>query len=579
MSSQTIVMEIRGMLKKLSVLALLAICAPMLAQTPETIELPSFARGIAIKASSPDSDFGRFLSAYGLEGINGCGIAGGFIRMVRMDAWMLAINGKKFDTPSDFQRTRSYRDEPLLRTLRTPSAGPLRLLILAANSCELAIDEKSFDTPSYFQHTHTYHDESLLQAISAPRARPPRLLGLAAGRNVDAVYEVYFDRWDGKLLRSREGVKFVPEYGETHQLIRVSPDLLLKKVGSSGSDLSSAREAAARSEALYPSAPRVLAVRAALGEVIVKEILRRIEQAKLADSQNDWPHALSILREMFSEIPESHPQVASLIQSYYERGTQAEAEGNWEAAVSAFNKVLDVFPWHQQAQMHKKAIRERAVKECLSKAQSFESRKNYQAGLALLDRYRTYFPEDERLDAAHDRLAEASAREQARLAAAAADRKLQNQIDACTQQLNGHLYVEAARSVSDLVSNDFSDSRIRSLAIRAAQEIPPKSYESHAQAEKVIWSVQRLTPASALVSPHSGVRVDWHGNFEAKTIDNWYVVRSSEGEFVFKGSPATVALSPNQAVRVIGTVQGVERIGTLGGQPQQMVVVHAERID
>jgi len=95
----------------------------------------------------------------------------------------------------------------------------------------------------------------------------------------------------------------------------------------------------------------------------------------------------------------------------------------------------------------------------------------------------------------------------------------------------------------------------------------------------VIWYVQRLTPASALASPEAGVRIDWHGNLEAKTIDNWYVVRSSHGQFVFKGSPATVAFSSGKAVRVIGTIQGVERIGTLGGQPQQMVVVHAERID
>jgi len=95
----------------------------------------------------------------------------------------------------------------------------------------------------------------------------------------------------------------------------------------------------------------------------------------------------------------------------------------------------------------------------------------------------------------------------------------------------------------------------------------------------VIWSVQRLTPDSALASPEPGVRIDWHGNFETKTIDNWYMVRSSHGQFVFKGSPATVTLSPDQAVRVIGTIQGAEKIGTLGAQPQQVVVVHAERID
>jgi tetratricopeptide (TPR) repeat protein len=320
-------------------------------------------------------------------------------------------------------------------------------------------------------------------------------------------------------------------------------------------------------------------VRAALGEVIVKEILRRIKQAELADSQNDWSQASSILKRVLSEIPESHDQVANLLQSYYEQGTQAEAQGNWEIAVTAFNKVLDVLSKHQQAQTHKNAIREKAIKECISKAHGFESRKNYQAGLALLDRYKTYFPDDERLSAEYGRLAEASKREQAQLAAAAAERKLQNQIDACTQQLNGHFYAEAAQSVSDLISNDSPDSRIRSLAARAAQEIPPKSYENHEQAERVIWSVQRLTPDSVLASPESGVRIDWHGNFETKTIDNWYMVRSSHGQFIFKGSPATVALTPNQAVRVIGTIQGVERIGTLGPQPQQMVVVHAERID
>jgi len=505
--------------KKLVVFALLATYSPLLAQTPETIELGSGTRGIAINGTTPDSDFARFSRVYKLQCFNGC--------------WVLAVNGRRFETDKDWQRTRSYHDDPLLHALRTPSARSFQLQVVDSNIRE----------------------------------------------NVISVYEVYFDKWDARVLTSHNGVYFVPNYFRPHQLIRVSPDLLIKQVRSSSRDLPSARDAAARSEALYPSPPRVAAVRAALGEVIVKEVSRRIEQAELADSQNDWSQASSILKGMLSEIPESRAQVASLVQSYYEHGTQAEAQENWEAAVSAFNKTLDVFPEHQQAQIHKNAVREKAVKECLSKAQGFELRKNYQAGLALLDRYTAYFPDDERLGAAHERLAEASAREQAHLAAAAAEHKLQNQIDACTQQLNGHLYAEAARSVSDLVSNDLPDSRIRSLVARAAQEIPPQSYESHAQAEKVIWYVQRLTPASALASPEAGVRIDWHGNFEAKTIDNWYVVRSSHGQFVFKGSPATVAFSPNKAVRVIGTIQGVERIGTLGGQPQQMVVVHVERID
>ncbi len=504
---------------KLVAFALLATCSPLFAQTPETITLGQGTRGIAISGATPDSDYAHFSRAYKLQCFNGC--------------WVLAVNGRRFETDKDWQRTRSYHDEPLLRALRTPSGQSLQLQVVDSNLRE----------------------------------------------NVISVYEVYFEKWDARIVTARNGVYFVPNYDQPHQLIRVSPDLLMKQIRSPGPDLSSAREVAARSELLYPSPPRVAAVRAALGEIIVKEILRTIEQAELADSQNDWSQASSILKGILSEIPESHDQVASLLQRYYEQGTQAEAQGNWEAAVSAFNKTLDVFPEHQQAQMHKNAVREKAVKECLSKAQGFESRKNYQAGLALLDRYRTYFPDDERLGSAHERLAEASTREQAHLAAAGAERKLQNQIDLCTQQLNGHLYAEAARSVSDLVSNDLPDLRVRSLAARAAQEIPPQSYESHAQAEKVIWYVQRLTPASALASPDAGVRIDWHGNFETKTIDNWYVVRSSHGQFVFKGSPATVAFSPNKAVRVIGTIQGVERIGTLGGQPQQMVVVHAERID
>jgi tetratricopeptide (TPR) repeat protein len=488
----------------------------------------------ASRASAPDSDsdFGRFTQLIGL-------------RRCSTGCFVLAVNGKNFDG--------TYHDEPLLQILKHPSTSPITLRVVIPKMYE----------------------------------------------NIDAEYDVSFESWDARI----ESI-FLPHvvvlYYEL-QLTTISPDSLLDEIRTQGgNNPSKARELAAKSQAFYPSSLRVSNAQAALKEVLDKETTRRFEQAQLLDSQNDWSGSSNVLKQMLIDIPESKEQVAKLLDGYYQRGLEAEAQQHWESAASLYAKTLDIFPEQEQAQTHLEACRGEAVKQCLSDAQELETHKRFQAGLERLDKCLKLFPDDKELKASgerladasgkeHERFADASKRERERLvdaskrerahqADAAFEHKLQDALNLSTRQLDSRQFTEAGKSVADLVLMDSADPRVKVLSRRAAREIPPSAYENYMEAERVIGFGSPVTPDSAARSLERGVRVDWHGVLETKTIDNWYVVTSPVGAFVFKRPPGTTG-GIGQEVRIIGIVQGTERISTLGSAPKEMVVLLPERID
>jgi hypothetical protein len=241
------------------------------------------------------------------------------------------------------------------------------------------------------------------------------------------------------------------------------------------------------------------------------------------------------------------------------------------------------------------ACRGEAVKQCLSDAQELETHKRFQAGLDRLDKCLKLFPDDKELKASGERLADASENERRRLADAstkererlvdaskrerahqadaAFEHKLQDALNLSTRQLDSRQFTEAGKSVADLVLMASADPRAKELIRRAAREIPPSAYENYMEAERVIGFGSPVTPDSAA----KGVRVDWHGVIETKTIDNWYVVTSQAGSFIFKRTPGTTK-GIGQEVRIIGIVQGTQRFYT-GSAPKEMVVLLPERID
>lgn len=501
-------------------------------------------RGLLAWGSAPDSDFCRFTQLLGLS------------RPKEMCyAYVLAVNGKAFNTESDFNRR-------LLQIMMAPSTGPITLRV--------------------------YQNVNGVGNTGRGRVE------------TNTEYDLFFDSWDGRISTSRF-LGSVPLYGEP-QLRTISPDSLISEIRAQGGNtLLTARGLAAKSQTFYPSSLRVSNAQAALKEVLDKETTRRFEQARLLDNQNDWSGASDILKQMLVDIPESRQQVAKLLDGYYQRGLEAEAQRNWESAATAYAKTLDIFPEHEQARTHLEASRGEAVKQCLSDAQELETHKKFQAGLDRLDKCLTLFPNDQDLKASGERLAgasekerkrladastkererlvDASKRERAHQADAAFEHKLQDALNLSTRLLDSRQFTEAGKSVADLVLMASADPRAKELIRRAAHEIPPSAYENSMQAERVIGFGSSVTPISAARSHERGLRVDWHGVLETKTIDNWYLVTSPVGSFVFKRASGGFTARYGQEVRIIGTVQGTQTISTLGSAPKEMVVLVPERID
>jgi len=435
------------------------------------------------------------------------------------------------------------------------------------------------------------------------QARPLRLFlwDMASTRTAFGEgYDIQFETWDGGIELSGDVFPLDPilrlSNGDLVQtanpscVVLVSPESILQAVRKSARDrdLDRARSLAALGQKLYLGPDLGSAVQGAISGAIEGIVAERLTNARDLEAKGQYGEAASVLRRTLAEYPESAENVASVAESHFRDGKAAAQSGNLATSVHEYVRALAVLPDYKDVQDKLAGVRRELVDEALARVAKMESVRDYQGAVGEITQAIPLAPEDQRLRDALSRIdAVQTERNRARLAeesertakaeAAQQAADLAQRANRCRAALNNKDYDAALDLVRGLLDQSPSDPTVRTLAARVAEEVPPRAYRSHEDAERFLVLPKSLANGSAQGSV--GTRVDWHGVVRTKTVDNWYVVSASDGTVVVRSLPGRVELSVGQRVRIIGTVVGTERIGTLGGPPQSFRVLRPDRID